>query len=91
MWRLQRSLEGDMVVLQLSGRIEDEQLVELGDIFAAEACAQKIVLDLAGVKLVDQNAVEFLACRQSEGTLLRNCPAYIHEWIARTKDGKVVG
>jgi hypothetical protein len=90
MWRLQRSLEGELVVLRLSGRIEDEQLVELQDIFASEAGAEKIVFDLAGVKLVDQNAVEFLACRQSGGTQLRNCPAYIHEWIARAKNGKEV-
>jgi hypothetical protein len=38
-------------------------------------------LDLNEVKLVDQDAVTFLASREAGGLKLRNCPAYIAEWI----------
>jgi anti-anti-sigma regulatory factor len=83
MWSLRRLAEGKFVVLRLSGRIEGENLVELKEFFASESGASQIVLDLEGVKLVGQDAVTFLACCQADGTTLRNCPAYIREWIAR--------
>ena len=85
MWKVQKLTDGELVVLSLIGRIEGEQLVELQKVFASEAGHQRMVLDLKDVKLVDQDAVTFLADREAGGTELRNCPAYIREWIAREK------
>lgn len=88
MWSLRKSLERESVVLRLSGRIEGEQLVELKEILASEAKVKGLVLDLEEVKLVDQEVVTFLAGCQADGIQLRNCPAYIQEWVARANGGK---
>jgi ABC-type transporter Mla MlaB component len=87
MWSLRRLAEGECVVLRLSGRIEGDQLVELKELLASETGIKKVILDLEEVKLVDQDAVTFLAGCQMDGTPLRNCPAYIREWIAREQGG----
>jgi Zn finger protein HypA/HybF involved in hydrogenase expression len=81
MWKIKRTENGPTVVLSVCGRIEAEQLAELQKIFAAET--QEVTLDLKEVKLVDQDAVNFLARCQAQGTKLANCPGYIREWIAR--------
>ena len=83
MWKVQRLVSGDFVILGLSGRIQGEQLMELQQVLASETGKQNVVLDLEEVKLVDQDAVTFLACCEATGTALRNCPAYVREWIDR--------
>jgi anti-anti-sigma regulatory factor len=83
MWKIQKLQDAECVVLGLSGRIQGEQLMELRNLLAAEARTQNVVLDLKEVKLVDQDAVTFLASQETSGTTLRNCPAYIREWIDR--------
>jgi len=42
-----------------------------------------VAIDLKNVLLVDREAVKLLAVRESNGTELRNCPAYIREWVTR--------
>ena len=37
------------------------------------------------VLLVDREAVQLLAVRESNGDELRNCPAYIREWVVRER------
>ncbi len=81
MWKVRRVKAGDRIVLSLSGRLESEQLSELRDALASEAADQKLVLDLQDVRLVDQEAVTFLAECEAGGARLRNCPAYIRNWI----------
>jgi hypothetical protein len=44
------------------------------------------VLDLQEVKLVDQDAVRFLAKSEAEGASLRNCSAFIREWILQERN-----
>lgn len=44
---------------------------------------QQAAFDLKGVLLVDSDAVRFLAVSEANGIELRNCPAYVREWIAR--------
>jgi len=46
-----------------------------------------VVLDLKDIKLVNRDAVKFLAHCEADGARLKNCPAYIREWIARERDG----
>ena len=40
-------------------------------------------IDLKQVVLADREAVRFLAACELNGTELRNCPAYIREWVTR--------
>jgi hypothetical protein len=40
-----------------------------------------IVLDLKDLTLVDQEAVSFLERCEADRIQLKNCPAYIREWI----------
>ena len=44
-----------------------------------------IAMDLENVDLVDREAVKFLAQREINGTVLRNCSAYIREGVTRAR------
>ena len=83
MLRIQRSTQGDDVRFTLSGRIEAEHLPELRRLIEGEEPERAITLDLAEVKLVDRDAVRFLAQCEAAGATLESCPAYVREWIAR--------
>ena len=85
MWKLRRLSDGDSVILRLSGRVEEGQFIELQEAFASEGCGQAVILDLEEVKVVGQDFITFLARCETAGTRLRNCPAYIREWIGREK------
>jgi hypothetical protein len=86
MWKVQEMEEGEFVVLLVSGRIEGEHLLELQKVFASEAGNQNFILDMREVRLVDQDTVRFLSSCEAGGTRLRNCPAYIREWIERERE-----
>jgi hypothetical protein len=58
---------------------------DLEALLKSESSDRDIVLDLRHVKLVDRGAVQFLAGRKAAGTELRNCSAYIREWITQEK------
>jgi hypothetical protein len=81
--RIQISAKEDVVTFTLSGRINAEEVAELQRLFGVEGQDHRIVLDLKEVKLVDRDAVRFLARCEANGTQLENCPAYIREWILR--------
>ncbi|MFZ0200557.1 MAG: hypothetical protein WB523_03475 [Candidatus Sulfotelmatobacter sp.] len=85
MWKVSRVEDGNQVVLSLSGRLERAHLNELQKEFASEPAIQDLVLDLTNVRLVDRDAVHFLADCEAAGASLRNCPAYIHQWISAEK------
>ena len=53
----------------------------LQDLLLQESGA--VALDLKEVLLVDREAVKLLAVRELNGLKLKNCPAYIREWITR--------
>lgn len=71
----------DLVVFQVSGRITAQELGMLQDLLRQESGA--VAIDLKDVLLVDRDAVKFLALSEFNGLELRNCPAYIREWITR--------
>jgi hypothetical protein len=50
-----------------------------------EGMAQRLVLNLDQVKLVDREAVCFLAACETSGVQLNQCAPYIREWINREK------
>jgi len=81
--KIQKSARGEVVVFTLSGRMKAEEVAELQRLFEVEGQDHCIVLDLKEVKLLDRDAVKFLARCEAKGTKLDNCPAYIREWIVR--------
>jgi anti-anti-sigma regulatory factor len=80
MLKITRAANGE-VVIKLSGRMQAENLGELEKLISAEADGRGIVLDVIDLKLVDQDAVDFLRRCEADNIALRNCPAYIREWI----------
>ena len=81
--------ENAKVVFAVSGRMDSENMAELQTLMSAEAKGQLIVLDLSELILVDRDAVRFLEGCEASGIELKNCPAYIREWIVaeRNKGG----
>lgn len=86
MLRIQRTSNGQ-VVLTLIGRMDRENVAELDKLFLSEAKGRRIILDLKNLTLVDREAVKYLEGREADGVQLRNCPAYIREWITRQRLG----
>jgi hypothetical protein len=81
MFQIRRSVNGGLVTIALSGRIEEEQLAELETLLKSESGS--VVLDLADVRLVHREAVKFLLKCEDDGIELRNCPSYVREWIEK--------
>ena len=84
MLKITRTTNGE-VVIKLSGRMDAEDLDELEALMTSEPDGCRIVLDLRDLTLVDQDAVSFLKRCESDNITLRNCPAYIREWITRER------
>ena len=63
-----------------------ENVGELKKLFSAEASGCRIVLDLGDLTLVDQDVVSFFRHCEADGIQLKNCPAYIREWIRGERD-----
>ena len=85
--RIQRSMEHSSVIFTLTGRIQAEQVPELLALLASESPLRKVLMDLKYVRLVDRDAVRFLAQCEAGGAGLRNCSAFIREWITLEKNG----
>ena len=82
--RIDRLVSGeDLVVLRVSGRIHGEHVDTLRELVGREKGG--VVIDLREVILVDREAVRLLALSEANGIGLRNCPAYIREWVARER------
>lgn len=81
--RIDISDEHERVVFTLTGRIQAEQVSELHALLESELPNHNLVLDLRDVKLVDRDAVRFLAQTEAEGARLRNCSPFIREWISQ--------
>ena len=85
--RIDISDEPDRVVFTLTGRIQAEQVAELQELVKSDLPDHRLVLDLKEVKLVDRDAVRFLGEIEAHGARLRNCSAYVREWISRERSG----
>ena len=81
--RIDRRSTEQGVVLQISGRIAAENL----EVVRTALDGRRVVaIDLAEVELVDREAVMLLGQTEAEGIELRNCPAYIREWITKERE-----
>ena len=72
----------DSTVLAVSGRIDESDLPDLQEALNTEVRTHDLTLDLAEVRLVHRTALRFLADCEENGIKLKNCPAYIREWLA---------
>ena len=86
MLKIRRSANGQ-VVLTLSGRMAEDDIAELETLISSEANDRHIELDLKDVTLVGGDAVNFLERCEAGGITLKNCPAYVREWITRQRRG----
>lgn len=77
--RIVKESDDETIVMRLIGRIESEHLQDLQAQIANET--RTIVVDLSEIELVNQAAIRFLRLREDSGIELRNCPAYVREWI----------
>jgi hypothetical protein len=66
--------------------MDAENVIELNSLFKLEVEGRRIVLDLKDLTLVDREAVRFLGRCEADSIRLKNCPAYIREWITRERD-----
>ena len=85
MLRIRRSANGE-VVFSLSGRMCLEDIAELETQIKSEASGRQLVLDLKHVTLVGQDAIAFLARCEADNITLKNCAAYVREWITRQRE-----
>jgi len=78
-----RVIEEDLVILHLSGQITEQDTDTLRA--SVEQNSNVVALDLGDILIVDREAIKLLALCQSNGLELRNCPAYIREWVTRER------
>jgi len=86
MLKIRRSEEVEFVLFALSGRIDESDLPRLQELVEQDAKAGAVTLDLEEVRLVDREAVRFLAACESQGIRLQNCPSYVRKWIHTGSD-----
>jgi anti-anti-sigma regulatory factor len=83
MLRIQRTTDGAITVLTVSGQLDAENISELHRSLDIVPAGEAVALDLADLVLADREAVRFLGDREAGGRIvLRNCPAYIQRWMA---------
>src|ERR1700746_1742629 len=84
MLRITRNANG-VVVLKVSGQLNEENVAEVRALIAAESKGSRIVLDCADLRSVDAVAVKFLGSCEADLIKLKNCGLYIREWIRRER------
>jgi len=72
-----------LLILHISGQITGKDVDLLRSLLEQERTL--VAIDLKDVLLVDREAVKLLALSELNGTELRNCPAYIREWVSRER------
>ena len=77
--KIEKVSDGANILLVLSGRIESQQVEELKA--QINGSRKKFIFDLEYVRLVDLEAVHFLAVCEAKGIELRHCSPYVREWI----------
>ena len=81
--KIEIASDGETATFQLSGRIEEDHLVELQA--EVQRYRPRLVFDLAETTLVDLAVVRFLIAHEGAGVELLRCPRYIRAWIARER------
>ena len=72
-----------LLILHISGQIAGKDVDLLRSLLEQENSVMAI--DLKDLLLVDREAIRLLALSELNGTELRNCLAYIREWVTRER------
>ena len=83
--RIERSAQQGFTVLTLSGHMEAEHIAALKELLDLQG-SPNVIFDLREIRLADRHAVGFLRGCEMKGIKLKNCPAYIREWMGREKE-----
>jgi anti-anti-sigma regulatory factor len=83
--KIDRVLTPDgFIVLRVNGRIDCASAEVLQELTENEKTGKgRLALDLTEVTVVSLEAVRALSVAEASGIELRNCPAYVREWISR--------
>jgi len=74
------------VVFRVSGRIDRQYAEVLQELIENEKTAEaRVALDLTEVTVVSLEAVRAFNVSEANGIELRNCPAYVREWISQVR------
>ena len=84
MLRITRTANGD-TVFRVSGELDGENVAEVDAVIGAENQGTRIALDLTDLRSVDGEAVKSLERWEADSIKLKNCAAYIREWIRRQR------
>jgi hypothetical protein len=84
MLKIGRAANGE-VVFTVSGRMDSESIAELERVFRSEVNGCHMILDLKDLTLANQDAISSLERCETGGITLKNCPAYVREWIMSQK------
>ena len=82
--KIEKYRDARSTTIRLIGRMRAQHLSELEK--QMRESESKIVLDLEELDLVDVEAVRFLGMCETQGVTLRNCSAYIRDWIGKERD-----
>jgi anti-anti-sigma regulatory factor len=86
-WKIDRQVEQQRrVVLLLSGRIDRDDVDTLREAIGREK--DPVAIDLTEVVLVDREVVRLFVTSELNGIELRNCPAYIREWVTKERESR---
>jgi anti-anti-sigma regulatory factor len=81
--KIEQTSDGSRQKFVLSGRIESSSVPQLKA--QIDGNEKEVVLDLAQVRIVDRDAVRFLADCERKGIELRDCPPFVRAWIVSEK------
>jgi hypothetical protein len=70
-----------LALFHISGYLRGTHLNLIAEMMAKET--DPVAFDLAEVTLVDSEVVKFLAACDAKGIEIRNCPAFIREWMSK--------
>jgi anti-anti-sigma regulatory factor len=82
-FRIQTSTDQEGVTFSLSGQLDTTGFSELQKLLDRSANGHPIIIDLRDIQLVDRYGVAALAACERAGIELRNCPAYVRDWMSR--------
>ena len=84
MLRITRTTNGE-VVYKVSGELAEDNVTEIDAVIGTEKKGTHIALDLCDLRSVDGEAVKRLEKWEADSIKLKNCSAYIREWIRRQR------
>lgn len=88
--KIERFVSGEnLVVIRVCGRIQVEHVSTVKELIRQEQGV--VVLDLTEVTLVDREAVNLIAMCTLKNVELRNCPAFLREWVTKERQRIAAG